>query len=377
MSVSAFWRRRRRVIGSASRLLVLVVPACILDPTGDGKSLTGTPAEARWAVPSALAPTGSLVNLAAATESVYVVSGAAALVGHAASDGRVLWRRADVPTRMPLSVDDSMIVTLAAGPSAAVRARDGQVMWRTTIPGDAFAVMPIQVGEHALTANAAGDVFAVRLETGAVRQLGGMDVLAGARGQVWAFVGLGGDTALVVTQLETDQGRGAIVAARVLVSSGAYLGRAVLPFVQNEFVTTQAPFIQDSLVILPATGRVIAMDYRTGRRVWSVVNNSIGISVRNREVYSGSGTGTLEVLDAATGRRIRFFDIEGVVQGAITDEYACREGIFFTAGALWIIQNVEGARPKKLSSDAFPLLFPKAGTLYGSAPTREIALRCS
>ena len=376
MNVTTRWRRRW-VIGSASCLLVLGVPACFLDPTGEEKPLTGTPAEARWAVPSALAPTGSLVNIAVATESVYVVSGVAELVAHAASDGRVLWKRADVPTREPLSVGDSMIVTLAAGPSAAVRARDGQVLWRTTIPGDAFAVMPIQVGDFALTANAGGDVFSVRLATGAVRQIGTMAALAGARGQVWAFVGLGGDTALVITQLETDQGRGAIVAARILVSSGTYVGRAVLPFVRNEFVTTQAPFIQDSLVILPATGRIIAMDYRTGRRVWSVVNNSIGISVRNREVYSGSGTGTLEVLDAATGRRIRFFDIEGIVQGAISDEYACREGIFFTTGPLWVIQNVDGARPKKLSSDSFSFLFPKPGTLYGSAPTREIALRCS
>ena len=376
MNVTTRWRRRR-LIGSASCLLVLGVPACFLDPTGEDKPLTGTPAEARWAVPSALAPTGSLVNIAVATESVYVVSGVAELVGHAASDGRVLWKRADVPTREPLSVGDSMIVTLAAGPSAAVRARDGQVLWRTTIPGDALTVRPIHVGDFALTANAGGDVFSVRLATGAVRQIGTMAALAGAPGQVWAFVKFGGDTALVITQLETDQGRGAIVAARILVSSGTYVGRAVLPFVRNEFVTTQAPFIQDSLVILPATGRIIAMDYRTGRRVWSVVNNSIGISVRNREVYSGSGTGTLEVLDAATGRRIRFFDIEGIVKGAISDEYACREGIFFTAGPLWVIQNVDGARPRKLSSDLFLLLFPKAGTLYGSAHTREIALRCS
>ena len=131
------------------------------------------------------------------------------------ADGRR--RKALSRTREPLSVDDSMIVTLAAGPSAAVRSRDGQVMWRTTIPGDAFAVMPIQVGDFALTANAGGDVFSVRLATGAVWQIGTMDALAGAPGQVWAFVKLGGDTALVVTQLETDQGRGAIVAARIRI----------------------------------------------------------------------------------------------------------------------------------------------------------------
>ena len=47
----------------------------------------------------------------------------------------------------------------------------------------------------------------------------------------------GGDTALVVAQLETDQRRGAIVVARVLVASVPLLGRATLPFARNEFLS--------------------------------------------------------------------------------------------------------------------------------------------
>ena len=123
------------------------------------------------------------MNVAAATDSVFVVLGAAELVGYAASDGRVLWKRRDVPTRMPLAVDDSMIVAFAAGPSVAPR--EGQLIWRATAPGDAFATMPIPVGEHALTTNAIGDVSAVRLVTGAVRSINTMTTFAGAPGQVW------------------------------------------------------------------------------------------------------------------------------------------------------------------------------------------------
>ena len=235
--------------------------------------------------------------------------------------------------------------------------------------------MPVQVGEHALTTNAIGDVFAVRLATGAVQSIGTMTTLAGAPDQVWAFAKVGGDTTLVVSQLETDQGRGAIVVARILVASGTLLGRATLPFARNDFLSTQAPYVQDSLLILPTTGRVIAMNYRSGRRAWTVVNNSLALAVRDGEVYSVTGIGTLAVLEAATGRVVRNFG--EILPGAISDVYLCREGIVFTGGGVWIIQNVPGARAKLLSSDLFSLLFPKSGTLYSSARTREIAVRCT
>ena len=235
--------------------------------------------------------------------------------------------------------------------------------------------MPVQVGEHALTTNAIGDVFAVRLATGAVQSIGTMATLAGAPDQVWAFAKLGGDTTLVVSQLETDQGRGAIVVPRILVGSRTMLGRATLPFARNDFLSTQAPYVQDSLLILPTTGRVIAMNYRSGRRAWTVVNNSLALAVRDGEVYSVTGIGTLAVLEAATGRVVRNFG--EILPGAISDVYPCREGIVFTGGGVWIIQNVPGARAKLLSSDLFSLLFPKSGTLYSSARTREIAVRCT
>ena len=86
---------------------------------------------------------------------------------------------------MPLAVDDSMIVAFAAGPSEALRAREGQLIWRATAPGDAFATMPMPVGEHALTTNAIGNVSAVRLATGAVRNINTMTTFAGAPGQAW------------------------------------------------------------------------------------------------------------------------------------------------------------------------------------------------
>lgn len=338
----------------------------------------GTPAEARWSVPSALTPTGSLVNFAAATDSVFVVAGTVEVVGYRASDGGVLWKRSDVPSLMPLAVDDSLLLTLSGGPSAALRVRDGQVLWRSTVPGGAVSVLPIQVGRSALTTNFGGDLFAVEVASGAVRQIGSMQTLAGGPGRVWGFVGLGGDTVLVVSQLETDdQGRGAIVAARVLVSSGAYLGRAVLPFARDEFVTAQRAYVQDSLLILPITGGIIAMDRRSGSRIWKVVNNSIDIVVRNREVYSASGTGNISVLDAATGRVTRQLDIGSQVAGAINDLYPCREGIFFTSGGMWYVQNSAGSRPRKLAAQGFTFLFPHTGTLYSSANTREIALRCT
>ena len=87
----------------------------------------------------------------------------------------------------------------------------------------------------------------------------------------------------------------------------------------------------------------------------------------------GSGTGTLAVLKATTGRVVRNFG--EILPGAITDVYPCREGIVFTGRGVWIIQNVPDAHAKLLSSDLFYFLNPKSGTLYSSAWTREIAVR--
>ena len=72
--------------------------------------------------------------------------------------------------------------------------------------------------------------------------------------------------------------------ARVLVTSDSLLGRATLPFARNEFLSTQAPYVQDSLLILLTTGRVIAMNYRSGHRAWTVVNNNSALAVRDGEV---------------------------------------------------------------------------------------------
>ena len=117
----------------------------------------------------------------------------------------------------------------------------------------------------------------------------------------------GGDEALVVSQLDADQRRGAIKVARILVASDSLLGRATLPFARKEFLSAQAPYVQDSLLILLTTGRVIAMNYRSGRRAWTVVENRSALAVRDGEVYSVSGTGTQAVLEAATGRVVRNF----------------------------------------------------------------------
>ena len=107
--------RSRRFPARVLVLQMMVLAACDSDFTGHGKSPTGALAHVRWVVPSALAATGSLLNFAAASDSVIVVSGAAELVGYAASDGRVLWKRRDVPTRQPLAVDDSRSSRLPRG----------------------------------------------------------------------------------------------------------------------------------------------------------------------------------------------------------------------------------------------------------------------
>ncbi len=354
---------------------MLALSSCS-DKPGPTGTTTPIPPEARWVVPSALKATGSLINVTSATDSVYVVSGVSELVAHRTSDGTVLWKRSDVPTLMPLIVGDSLFLALIGGQTAAVRLRDGSVKWRGNVPGDAFAVYPVQSGNSAIVTNAVGDVFAVDLATGSTRLLATMTALAGGAGSVWALLAIA-DTTIVMSQLDSGQGRGAITATRVVTTTGAILSRAVLPFVTLEFLTAQREFLVDSLVIVPVSGGVTAMNFRTGMRAWSSRLNSTGIAVRNGAVYSGSGTGDITVLDASTGRVLRRLGTSGVVAGGILDEYPCREGVFFTSGELWVVADVAGATPHRVYQDLFSLFAYNGSTLFASALKHELALRCS
>jgi outer membrane protein assembly factor BamB len=360
------------LIGAAS-LSALSACSSGSEPVGSGGEL---PPEARWVVPSALRPTGSLVNVTVATDSIYVVFGVSELVAHRTSDGTVLWKRSDVPTLMPMIVGDSLFVALIGGQSVALRLRDGVVVWRTTVPGGALAIPPAQIGKFALVTNASGDVFVVDLGSGVTRTLATMTSLAGGPGTVWGLLATG-DTALVVSQLTSDQASGAITATRVVVGSGAVISRAVLPLVASEFLTAQQQFLLDSLVILPVGGGVTAMNYRTGSRVWSVRSNSVGIAVRNGVIYSGSGSGDITVYDANTGRVMREIRMHGAVAGAILDVYPCREGVFFTSADLWVVPDVAGASPHRVYRDLFSLLSHAGSTLFASAERHELALRCT
>ncbi len=314
--------------------------------------------------------------MSSATESVYVVSGVSELVAHRTSDGSVLWTRRDVPTLMPLIVGDSLFVALIGGQTAAVRLRDGTVVWRGSVPGGAFAVYPIQSRSSAIVTNVAGDVFSVDLSTGAARTLATMQTLAGGEGSVWALLA-DGDTAIIISQRNSDQGRGAITSTRLLTSSGAILSIATVPYQPNEFLTAQRAFRVDSLVILPISGGVIGINYRTGARVWTAQSNSTGIAVRDGVVYSGSGTGDITVYDAATGRVLRRIAMSARVAGGILDQYPCREGIFFTSGGLWVVSDAAGASPHRVYNDLFSLLSRGGSTLFASAQKHEVALRCT
>jgi outer membrane protein assembly factor BamB len=354
---------------------LLALSACT-DKSPPSGSTTQIPPEARWVVPSALQATGSLINISIATDSVYVVSGVAELVAHRVSDGVVVWKRSDVPTLMPLIVGDSMFLALVGGRTAAVRLRDGGVLWRGNIPGSAIAVHPAQSGSSAVVTNAAGDVFAVNLTSGATRALATMSALAGGSGSVWGVLAVA-DTAIVVSQLNSDQGRGAITATRVVTTTGEILSRAILPFLAGEFLTAQREFLIDSLLILPVSGGTTAMNYRTGARAWTTQTNSTGITVRNGLVYSGSGTGDITVLDALTGRVLRRLIMSSVVSGGILDQFPCREGIFFTSGGLWVVPDVAGAAPHRVYQDLFSVFSHAGSTLFASAEKHEVALRYS
>jgi outer membrane protein assembly factor BamB len=366
------------IVGGVMKLLILSVVSCFsLGACTESPAplLANIPAEARWVVPSALTPTGSYLNRMVTTDSVIVVAGISELVAYSAKDGAVRWKRTGVPTLVPLVVDDSLIVVLSAGESAAIRLRDGTVAWRSPVPGGAVEIEPVRIGRTALTTNFEGDVFAVDVYTGVVRQVASMTTLAGGPGRVWNFLAIA-DTALILSQRTNDNGQWLITLTRLDPTSGSVFARAVVPFRLREALATDPAVLRDSILVLALLGRPLAVHSRTAARLWvDTTLNSTRLVERDGLIYAGSGSGDIDVLDLRTGRRVRRSGRN--VAGGITDQYPCREGIFFTSGGLWVVADVPGAAPRKLMSDQFTLAYRQGQTLYLSSSTREVALRCS
>ncbi len=347
-----------------------------------GKTTTGIPAssDVLWSTPSPLKPTGSLINDVAATDALYFVGGALELAALHFSDGTVAWKRGDVTSRPPLPVGDSLLVVLSAGESFGLRQHDGATLWRATVPGTSGTVVPVLVGRYGIFADYDGDLYAADVYTGTIKKLAGIRDLTASDGQVWGLAARG-DTVLVLSQRATViNGQLSLWLSRVLPASGIVVSSVEVPSPPNTFATTNPLLLSDSLLLAPLGGSVGALNLRTNQWQWTAgrANITSRIAMRDGRVYAGTGDGTILVYEVATGGLIRRLPMK--VAG-VSDLFPCREGIVFTAGAVYRVSEQGGAGLQTLvalpSSGSFAYSVWRTGVLGVSSSGIDVAVRCT
>lgn len=357
-------------------MAITFVTACSSppDPTQTVKS------KVRWLVPSAIAPTASLIHELAATDSIYFVGAALQIAAHRVSDGALVWTRSDVASRPPIVLGDSVVVVLSAFGSAAMRQRDGAVLWRSSAIGTGSPVMPVAWGLYGMFVDYDGSLYTVSLADGATRRVATMTSLTGGAGAIWGL-SLLGDTVAVLSQRADSPIRGALWLSHVLLADGRVLRSTAIPTLPNESASA-APMVLTvaGALIGQFTGGLASIDARTGARVWtlSAINTGQRFAVRDGKVYGGTGDGTILVFDAATGSQIRRIE---KLSASIQDVYLCREGIVFTSGGLYLVQDQTGAKAVELvpnnGDGGFNYLTRNATSVFSSAESREVSFACS
>jgi hypothetical protein len=364
-------RRRRR----SSALGALLLCAGCVGATDPEPGPVVTPPEARWVVRTAVGPGNSLIQDLAASPTTYVVGAAIDLIAYNTADGSVRWRRTDVPSRAPQIVDDTLVVTLVAGESAAVGAQDGQVRWRSRVAGAATTFGPARVGRFGIVAGFDGEVSTVDLYTGATRLLGMAGTLLGnPRTKAKGFA-VTGDTLYVIGQEQLGV-LGPLLIAQVDPVSGAVLARYTVPARTQDFLINLRPSIHGPLLVIPTGGSVVVVDRMTWAIRWRDSSGNVGDpAIRDGRIYTGDGIGDVVVRELETGAMVRRVRTN---TAAINALYPCGDGVFLAFGDIRRIPT-DSDRARHIFGglgDGLGSMVWSAGTLFVNGVNFEVAIRC-
>jgi len=339
-----------------------------------------TPPEARWVVRTAVGPGNSLIQDLAASPTTYVVGAAIDLIAYNTADGSVRWRRTDVPSRAPLIVDDTLVVTLVAGESAGIGAQDGQVRWRSRVAGAATTFGPARVGRLGIVAGFDGEVSSVDLYSGATRLLGtGATLLGNPRTRAHGFA-VTGDTLYVIGQEQPAQVGGVtlgpLLIAQVDPVTGAVLARYSVPARTQDFLGPFRPTIHGPLLVIPTGGSVVVVDRTTWAVRWRDSSGNVGDpGIRNGRIYTGDGIGDVVVRELETGALVRRVRTN---TASISAVYPCAEAVYFATGKIMRLP-LDSDRAREVFGgvgDGLGSTVWSAGTLYVNGVNFEVALRC-
>jgi outer membrane protein assembly factor BamB len=364
-----------RVAARVQLLGSLLLFAGCVGPNDPPPGTVATPPEARWVVRTAVGPGNSLIQDLAASPTTYVVGAAIDLIAYNTSDGSVRWRRTDVPSRAPQIVDDTLVVTLVAGESAAVGAQDGQVRWRTRVAGAATTYQPTRLGRLGIVAGFDGEVSTVDLYTGATRLLGMAGTLLGnPRTKAHAFA-VTGDTLYVLGQEQLGV-LGPLLIAQVDPATGAVLARYTVPARTQDILINLRPSIHGPLLVIPTGGSVVVVDRTTWAIRWRDSSANVGDpAIRNGRIYTGDGIGDVVVRELETGALVRRVRTN---TASIKAVYPCGDDIFFTTGQIGILQRGNDRQRVVFGGveDALGPAVWSAGTLFVNGVNFEVAIRC-
>jgi hypothetical protein len=361
-----------RVAARVQLLGSLLLFAGCVGPNDPPPGTVVTPPEARWVVRTAVGPGNSLIQDLAASPTTYVVGAALDLIAYNTADGSVRWRRTDVPSRAPQIVDDTLVVALVAGESAAVGAQDGQVRWRSRVAGAATTYGPARLGRLGIVAGFDGEVSTVDLYTGATRLLGMAGTLLGnPRTKAYGFA-VTGDTLYVIGQEQLGV-LGPLLIAQVDPVTGAVLARYTVPARTRDLLGPFRPSIHGPLLVIPTGGSVVVVDRTTWAIRWRDSSANVGDpAIRNGRIYTGDGIGDVVVRELETGALVRRVRTN---TASISGVFPCGEDVFFTSGAMWKIPMGSNLA-RSIVPGSFGQPVWSAGTLYGNSVEAEVAIRC-
>ena len=225
--------------------------------------------------------------------------------------GKAQWTRAIKPKKEDESVlhgglaadESSLYVSGGYGELVALNQNDGAVLWRT----------PLTAGSRAAPTVYAGRVYIKTLDNN-------LSALNAADGKIlWTYEGVGETTGLLGTAPVAGDdlmviaafSSGDLVALRPENGAVLWSDRLINPLQMSALATLAdiraAPVIDlnDTVYAISYGGRMVAIDKRTGARLWTrELNGAQTPTVNNNTLFFVSAEGVLNALDAGSGATI-------------------------------------------------------------------------
>lgn len=259
-------------------------------------------------------------------ERVYFATGYGQLVALEAAKGKEIWRfQLTAPARMgPAIANGRIFVTTIDNQTHAIDAATGKRVWQHTgiqeSAGFVGASSPVVEGSTVLVGYSSGELFALRAETGRVLW---SDTLSGVirTGEVSGMADIRGRLAVDrgLAFVSTQSGRTVAIDVR----SGTRVW-------EQEVGSLGQPWVAgDYVYVMGVEGEVACLQRRDGRAVWVSSLGAYRDAKRRRgrivwtspivaggRVFVASSEGDAAILDAGTGQIEQRFSLPGSVEVA-------------------------------------------------------------